>query len=101
MGGGQVRRGRQRGGGGRGEGGRRGGGGGRGGFFPKKPLCPVRNRLWSMSTRGVGGLALHGKAAGVPPPTPPPPREKPVRHAAKVGGPSTLNPQPSTLNPKP
>ena len=50
-----------------------GGGGGRGGeggagFFPQGPLCPVRNRLGSVSLCGVGGLALQGKAARVPPP---------------------------------
>ena len=50
-----------------------GGEGGRGWVFSKKTLCPVRNRLWSMSTRGVGGLTLHGKAAGGPPLPPAPP----------------------------
>ena len=48
-----------------GEGGGQGGGGGGRGLL-KEPLCPVRNRLWSMSLRGVGGLFLHGKAAGAP-----------------------------------
>ena len=75
-----------------------GGGGGAFWFFPKRLLCPVRNRLWSVSLCGVGGLALHGKAARVPPPYPPPRfggvrRERgrfsppfPIQHAARVGG---------------
>ena len=65
------------GGGGVGGAGWRWGGGGKAkgvGFFSKEPLCPVRNRLWSMSLRGVGGLFLHGKAAI-------------IQHAARVGGP--------------
>ena len=83
----------------RGGGGRGGGGGGRGGWV---------NRRWSVSLCRMGGLALHGKAARVPPPYPPPPprvlsppprfggvrRERgrfsppfPIQHAARVGGP--------------
>ena len=60
------------------------GGGGLGGYFPK-------GRVWSVSLCGVGGLALHGKAARVPPPTPFPPGQEgkrfPIQHAARVGGP--------------
>ena len=73
------------------------------GFFPKEPLCPVRKRLWSMSLRGVGGLFLHGKAGGVPPPTPPPfwggkegKREvfTSFSHPTRRQGRRTLNPRP-------
>ena len=65
-------------------------------FFPKKRLCPVRNRLWSMSLRGVGGLALHGKAAGVPPP---PPRVLGVRGKREVR--NLSNTPPGSADPKP
>ena len=51
-----------------------------------------------MSTRGVGGLALHGKPPLPPPPLPPVlggqrgkkggfHLQKPIQHAARVGGP--------------
>ena len=41
------------------------------GFFKKALALP---RVYA----GVGGLALHGKAAGVPPPYPPPPPLPPL-----------------------
>ena len=91
-----------------------GGGVGAGGCFAMGwggvPLCPVRNRLWSMSLRGVGGLLLHGKAAGVPLPYPSqkegkrfaPPETQPTRRQGrrtrKTLNPKPLNPKPETLN---
>ena len=79
-----------------------GGVGGVGGFFRKGPLCPLRNRLWSVSLCGVGGLALHGKAAGVLGGVKEGKREvfTSFSHPTRRQGRRTLNPKPSTLNPK-